>query len=156
MMKIFALLFSFASILFLTSCGLKPVVPNQVTDVQFGKFDFFRGTVTMNMGLQIDNPNNFAITVHGLEVAVKVDSISLGTVTVDEKIRIERDTQKVYRVNVNAKLTDIINGIPTLLSAIGAKQSNAQVDGWIQVGAFGLKKKFPVAIKQEQVSTTQQ
>lgn len=155
-MKNLALIFSFSCILLLTSCGLKPVIPNQVTDVRFGRIDFLRGTIVMNMGLQIDNPNHFAITVHGLELAVKVDSVSLGTVSVDEKIRIEKDTQQVYRVNVNAKLTDVINGIPAILSAIGAKQSCAQVDGWIRVGVFGLKKKFPVAIKQEKVSTGQQ
>lgn len=155
-MKNLALLFSFACILLLTSCGLKPVVPNRVTDVQFGKIDFLRGTVVMNMGLEINNPNKFAITVHGLELDVKVNSGSLGTVCVEDKIRIEKDTQQVYRVNVNAKLTDVINGIPTLLAAISAKESTAEVNGWIQVGAFGLKKKFPVAIKQEEVSTSQQ
>jgi LEA14-like dessication related protein len=124
--------------------------------VQFGKIDILRGTVVMNMGLEINNPNKFAITVHGLELDVKVNSVSLGTVNVEDKIKIEKDTQQVYRVNVNAKLTDVINGIPTLLAAIAAKQSNTEVNGFIQIGAFGLKRKFPVAIKQEAVSTSQQ
>lgn len=155
-MKNLAVLPSLLLIVLFSSCGIKPVVPNQVTDVQFGKIDIFRGTVVMNMGLQIDNPNKFAITVHGLELDVKVDSVSLGTVSVQDKIRIEKDTQMIYRVNVNAKLTDIINGIPVILSAISSKQSNAEVKGWIQVGAFGLKKKFPVAINQKDVQTGQQ
>lgn len=115
-----------------------------------------RGTVTLDMGLQIDNPNNFAITVHELELAVKVADVSLGTVTVEDKIKIQKDTEMVYRVNVNAKLTDLINGIPKLLAAISNKQANAEVNGWIKVGTFGLKKKFPVSIKQEAVQTSQQ
>lgn len=109
----------------------------------------------MDMGLQIDNPNNFAITLHGLELDVKVADVSLGTVTVEDKLQIEKDTQMVYRVNVNAKVTDLINGIPTLLAAISDKQAKTEVNGFITVGAFGLKKKFPVNIKQEDVSTTQ-
>lgn len=155
-MKNLAVLFSFFLLVSLTSCGIKPVTPNKVTDVKFGKIDILKGTVTMDMGLQIDNPNNFAITVHGLELAVKVAEVSLGTVTVDDKIKIQKDTQMVYRVNVNAKLTDLINGIPTLLKAISDKQANTEVTGWIQVGTFGLKKKFPVSIKQEAVQTGQQ
>lgn len=107
----------------------------------------------MDMGLQIDNPNNFSITVHGMELAVKVAEVNLGTVTVEDKIKIQKDTQMVYRAKVNAKLTDLINGIPALLAAISNKQANAEVNGWIQVGVFGLRKKFPVNIKQEAVQT---
>jgi LEA14-like dessication related protein len=155
-MKQLLLLSSCFLVLMLTSCKIMPVTPTRVTDVQFGKIDILRGTVVMNMGLEINNPNKFAITVHGLELDVKVNSVSLGTVNVEDKIKIEKDTQQVYRVNVNAKLTDVINGIPTLLAAIAAKQSNTEVNGFIQIGAFGLKRKFPVAIKQEAVSTSQQ
>jgi LEA14-like dessication related protein len=153
MKKLFLL---FACVLCLTSCGIKPVTPNAVTDVKFGSIDILRGTVTMNMGLQIDNPNNFAITLHGLELAVKVADVSLGTVTVEDKVKIEKDTQMIYRVNVNAKLTDLINGVPTLLAAIANKQANTEVNGWIKVGVFGIRKKFPVAIKQEAVQTSQE
>lgn len=142
--------------LLLTSCGIKPVVPNSVTDVKFGKIDFLKGTVVMDMGLQIDNPNKFSINVYGLELDVKVAGVSLGTVTVEDKIKILKDTQQVYRLNVNAKLTDIIGGIPKILAAISAKTTNAEVNGWIRVGTFGLRKKFPVNIKQQQVQTAEE
>ncbi len=153
-MKKLALLL--AVLMFFASCGLKPVTPNSVTDVKFGSIDIFRGTVVMDMGLQIDNPNNFAITLHGLELAVKVADVNLGVVTVNDKVKIQKDTQMVYRVKVNAKLTDLINGIPTLLAAIGNKQAKTEVTGFIKVGVFGLRKKFPVNIKQEAVETTQE
>ncbi len=141
---------------FFTSCGLKPVVPNKVTDVKFGKIDFLRGTVVMDMGLQIDNPNKFAINVYGLELDVKVAGVSLGTVTVEDRIKIMKDTQQVYRVNVNAQMTDIITGIPKLLAAISQKETSAEVNGWIKVGVFGMRKKFPVNIKQEKVQTAEE
>ncbi len=153
-MKKLALLL--ACVMLLSSCGIKPVTPSSVTDVKFGSIDILRGTVTMNMGLRIDNPNNFAITLHGLELAVKVDDVDLGKVSVEDKVKILKDTQMVYRVNVNAKLTDLIHGIPTLLAAIGNKQAKAEVTGFIKVGVFGLRKKFAVNIKQEAVQTTQE
>jgi LEA14-like dessication related protein len=153
-MKKLALLLSL--LMFLTSCGIKPVTPNSVTDVKFGTIDILRGTVNMNMGLQINNPNKFAITLYGLELAVKVADVNLGTVTVEDKVKIQKDTQMVYRVNVNAKLTDLINGIPTLLAAISNKQTNAEVTGFVKVGVFGLRKKFPVNINQEAVTTSQE
>jgi LEA14-like dessication related protein len=146
----------FAALMFFTSCGIKPVTPKSVTDVKFGNIDILRGTVTMDMGLLIDNPNKFAITLYGLELAVKVAEVNLGTVTVADKVKIMKDTQMVYRVNVNAKLTDLITGIPTLLAAISNRQAKAEIAGFIKVGVFGLRKSFPVNIKQEAVQTTQE
>ena len=155
-MKQLAFFLSCFLIVSLTSCGLKPVVPTRITDVQFGKIDFLRGTIVMNMGLEINNPNNFAITIYGMDLNVKIDSVSLGAVSIEDKIKIQKDTQMVYRVNVQAKLTDVIHGIPTILNAISQKKSNASVDGWIRVGVIGIKKKFPVSIKQEAVQTGQE
>jgi LEA14-like dessication related protein len=153
-LKFTVLLFLVA--LFFSSCGIQPVVPDKVTDVKFSNINFLKGTVTMNMGLQIRNPNNFSITLHGMELAVKVANVSLGTVTVDEKVKILKDTTQVYRVKVNAQLTDLISGIPAILSAISKKETNAEVNGWIKVGVFGLRKKFPVNIKQEKVQTAEE
>lgn len=155
-MRILLLPGAFALLLMLSACGLKPVVPTRITDVQFSHIDIFRGTLVMNMGLEINNPNHFAITIHGMELNVNIDSIPMGTASITDKIRIEKDTQMVYRVNVQAKLTDIIHGIPAIMNAISRKQAHAAVDGWVQVGAFGLKKKFPVNINQEQVMAGQQ
>jgi LEA14-like dessication related protein len=153
-LKFTVLLFLVA--LFFSSCGIQPVVPDKVTDVKFSNINFLKGTVTMNMGLQIRNPNNFSITLHGMELAVKVANVSLGIVTVDEKVKILKDTTQVYRVKVNAQLTDLISGIPAILSAISKKETNAEVNGWIKVGVFGLRKKFPVNIKQEKVQTAEE
>jgi LEA14-like dessication related protein len=153
-LKFTVLLFLVA--LFFSSCGIQPVVPDKVTDVKFSNINFLKGTVTMNMGLQIRNPNNFSITLHGMELAVKVANVSLGTVSVDEKVKILKDTTQIYRVNVNAQLTDLISGIPAILSAISKKETNAEVNGWIKVGVFGLRKKFPVNIKQEKVQTAEE
>lgn len=158
-MNLMKLKYTFVTLLialFFSSCGIQPVVPDKVTDVKFSNFNFLKGTVTMNMGLQIRNPNKFSITLHGMELAVKVANVSLGTVSVDEKVKILKDTTQIYRVNVNAQLTDLISGIPTLLSAISKKETNAEVNGWIKVGVFGLRKKFPVNIKQEKVQTAEE
>lgn len=142
--------------LMLSACGLKPVVPTRVTDVQFSSIDILRGTVVMDMGLEINNQNNFAITIHGMELNVSIDSIPMGVASITDKIKIAKDTQMVYRVKVQAKLTDLIHGIPAVLNAIKKKQTHAAVNGWVQAGAFGLKRKFPVSINQEAVQTGQQ
>src|ERR1044071_3958659 len=106
---------AFALMILLSACGLKPVVPTRVTDVQFSGIDIFRGTVVMDMGLEINNQNNFAITIHGMELNVSIDSIPMGVASITDKIRIAKDTQMVYRIKVQAKLTDLIHGIPAVM-----------------------------------------
>ncbi len=153
-MKKFLPLVLFISIL-TTGCKIQPVVPTGVQDVKFGNIDFMKGTVSLDMGLKINNPNRISVTVHGLDLDIAIAGVPLGKVMIVDKFKIEKDTEQVYRVKVNALMTDLINGIPKLLDAIQKKQTNVQVKGWIQVGSGIFKKKFPVNINQEEVTTEQ-
>jgi LEA14-like dessication related protein len=137
----------------LCGCKVEPVTLTSVKDVKFGNIDFLRGTLSVDMGVEINNPNNFAVTVYGMDLNVTINGASLGTVFVEDKVKIKKDTQLVYRVNVNAKLTDILNGLPKILAAIAAKQANVTLKGSVNAGAGFARKKFPVDFKQDNVST---
>lgn len=146
----------FFLILLLSGCKLKPIIPSGVQDVKFTTVDMMKGTVNGEVGLKINNPNNFAVTVYQIELDVTVAGVSMGSVKLDDKFKIEKNTEMVYPVKVSATLTDLINGIPKILAAIQKKQSNVALTGKIRVGSGIFKHTFPVNINQEKVSTMQQ
>ncbi|MEO5643520.1 MAG: LEA type 2 family protein [Bacteroidia bacterium] len=145
----------FLLILLISGCKLQPIVPTGVQDVKFGNVDMMSGTVNGELGLKINNPNNFAVTVYLIELDVTVAGVSMGHVKLEDKFKIDKNTESVYPVKVSATLTDLINGIPKILQAIQRKQSNVILTGNIKVGSGVFKHTFPVNINQEKVNTMQ-
>jgi LEA14-like dessication related protein len=148
-------LFPFLLILLISGCRLQPIVPSGVQDVKFGNVDMMKGTVNGELGLKINNPNNFAVTVYLIELDVTVAGVSMGHVKLEDKFKIEKNTEAVYPVKISATLTDLINGIPKILAAIQKKQSNVMLTGNIRVGSGIFKHTFPININQEKVNTVQ-
>src|ERR1044071_6818929 len=132
----------FLLILLISGCKLQPIIPSGVQDVKFGNVDMMKGTVNGELGLKINNPNNFAVTVYLVELDVTVAGVSMGHVKLEDKFKIEKNTEMVYPVKVSATLTDLINGIPKILAAIQKKQSNLALTGNIRVGSGIFKHTF--------------
>jgi LEA14-like dessication related protein len=149
-------IFPFLLLLLLSGCKLKPIIPSGIQDVKFGTVDMRTGSVNGEVGLKINNPNNFAVTVYLIELDVTVAGVSMGHVKLEDKFKIEKNTETVYPVKVSATLTDLLNGIPKILAAIRSKQSNVALTGNIRVGSGIFKHTFPININQEKVSTMQQ
>lgn len=145
--------FLFLIMLTATACKVEPITATGVQDVKLGNVDPLRGTVTIDLGLKIKNPNKVAVTVYGVDLDVTLAGAPMGKISMDDKVKIEKDTEMVYRVKANAQLRDIINGIPKILTAISKKQANVELKGSIRVGVGMIKKTFPVELKQEKVET---
>ena len=145
----------FLLILLISGCKLKPIIPSGVQDVKFGKIDMMTGNVNGELGLKINNPNNFAVTVYLIELDVNVAGVSLGHVKLEDKFKIEKNAETVYPVKVTATLADVMSGIPKILAAIQKKQSNVVLTGNIRVGSGIFKHTFPININQEKVNTVQ-
>lgn len=147
--------FPFLLILLLSGCKLQPIIPSGVQDVKFGNVDMMTGTVNGELGLKINNPNNFAVTVYLIELDVTVAGVSMGHVKLEDKFKIEKNAEAVYPVKITATLADVFNSIPKILTAIQKKQSVVMLTGNIKVGSGIFKHTFPVNINQEKVSTMQ-
>ena len=154
MKKLLPLLFFIA--IFATACKVEPITATSIEDVKLGSVDPLKGTVTMDLGLKLKNPNGVAVTVHGIDLDVTINGAPLGHIALADKVKIEKDTEQVYRVKANAKLTDIIAGIPKILAAISKKQSKVEVKGSIKVGVGIIKHTFPLELKQDKVATGKQ
>lgn len=145
--------FPFLLIFFLSGCRLEPIVPTGIENVKFGKVDMLTGIVSGELGLKIKNPNNFSVTVYSLDLDITIAGVSMGHVKMEDKIKIEKNTEAVYPVKINATLTDLIGGIPKILQAIQKKQSNVILTGSIKVGSGIFKHTFPINVNQEKVQT---
>jgi LEA14-like dessication related protein len=154
MKKLLPLLF-FISLL-ATACKVEPITATGVEDVKLGNVDPLKGTVSLDLGLKLKNPNKVSVTVYTIDLDVSINGAPLGHIALADKVKIEKDTEQVYRVKANAKLTDIIAGIPKILAAISKKQSKVEVKGSIRAGVGIFKHTFPIDLKQEQVQTGKQ
>ncbi|CAN5271992.1 hypothetical protein BH09BAC5_BH09BAC5_15850 [soil metagenome] len=144
----------FLLILLISGCKLEPIVPTGVQDVKFGKVDMLTGIINGEVGLKIKNPNNFAVTIYGVDLNVTVAGVALGNVKLEEKFKIEKNTETVYPVKVATTITDLLGGIPKILAAIQKKQSNVSITGSIRVGSGIFKHTFPVNVNQDKVNTS--
>lgn len=145
--------FLFLILLTATACKIEPVTATGVQDVKLGNVDPLRGTVTIDLGLKVHNPNKLAVTVYGVDMDVTLAGAPLGKIMMEDKVKIEKDTELVYRVKANAQIRDILTSIPKILTAISKKQSNVELKGTIRAGIGLVKKTFPVELKQEKVET---
>lgn len=151
MRKLFPLLLLI--LLTATACKIQPITATGVQDVKLSNIDPLKGTVTVDLGLKIKNPNKLAVTVYGVDLDVTLAGAALGKIIMDEKVKIEKDTEQVYRVKAKAQIRDILNSIPKILTAVSQKQSNVELKGTIRAGVGIIKKTFPVELKQEKVET---
>ncbi|GAB4144746.1 MAG: hypothetical protein Fur0041_19560 [Bacteroidia bacterium] len=154
-MRFYAVI-SLCVLLLFTSCGIKPVVPVGVKQVKFNSINPMTGDVVMDLGLILNNPNSFAVTIYKMDMDVKVAGVPLGKIEVNDKIRIKRKREDLYNVKLNAKLINLITGLPKLLEAISKKAANVEVNGSVKVGALGMRHEFPIELKQKQVETEQE
>lgn len=148
---IFALL---PLLILICGCGFKPLEPKGIEDIKFLKVDALQGIVIFDLGMKINNPNGLAFTLYASELDIKVGSVPLGKVTVNEAVKLKRKTEDLYRVKVNAKLGDLLRNIPLLIKVIAQKQTDVEIKGWIRAGTLGLRKTIPVEINQKQVPTS--
>lgn len=153
-MKKFLPLLFLAISFFFSSCKIQPVVPTGVQDIKFGSIDPIRGLVDMDLGLKINNPNNFAITVYAMDLDISVNGLAMGKVLITDKFKIDKNKEDVYRVKVSTTMTDIIHSIPKILDAILKKESKVAVTGFIKVGSGIFRHTFAVSVNQEKVQTS--
>jgi LEA14-like dessication related protein len=144
----------FLLILLISGCRLEPIVPESVQDLKFGKVDLLSGAVDGEFGLKIKNPNNFSVTVYSIELDVTIAGVSMGHAAMTDKFKIEKNTEEVYPVKISATLTDVLGGIPKILSAIKKKQADVVLTGSIKVGSGIFKHTFPINLNQEKVQTS--
>jgi LEA14-like dessication related protein len=97
------------------------------------------------------NPNHFGVTVKQTECKVYVDSIFLGTFSLDSVIHVH-DRENFYLPFTGQVTTTSLlqNGI----TAVSGKEMNIRIEGTTRVGKAGIFANYPIHYEGKQVLNT--
>jgi LEA14-like dessication related protein len=143
------IIFSFFAI----SCNPEPLVFSGVQGVKLEDVDIQKGNVAAELGLKIKNPNGFSVTVYSVDLDLILAGVSFGNVTLKDEFNIEKDSESVYPVKINAQLKDIMRSGANIISAVLKKEAKVEVKGTVKAGHGIFKKDFPINFSQENVET---
>ena len=105
--------------------------------------------VDAEFGVKVKNPNNFRVTVFPSSFDATVNGVDVGKIKLDKRVRIKAnsDESPVFHLKSNfSKLGfgDMANVLPMLSS----KRADVTLKGYVRVGKWYYKKKFPVDLKK--------
>ncbi|TND08195.1 MAG: hypothetical protein FD123_2450 [Bacteroidetes bacterium] len=136
-------------LLMAASCSIKPVTVTGVQDVKIEKLDM--GGITFSTGLKINNPNKIGFGIYGSKLNVKMNGVPLGEIKLDKKVKVRRKSEDVHTVKLSSTFQDMLGSAPSLMQMAQKKNGNVEITGYIKVGAFLFRKKFPVNLNQAKV-----
>lgn len=131
------------------SCrNIEPVTITKIESVSVG--DFNNEGATFKVSLGIKNPNNIRFKVKEGDLNFFLNEHQVGRVKIEDKIVIPKRSDKVYTVDIKAGFSNIsLSAIPGILSAVKNRKADVGIKGDIHVKAFGVRKKFPVDLKEK-------
>lgn len=132
---------------FLTSCsGFEEIELSSIESVKMAGMNGNKIDFVVNA--EIYNPNSFGVSVIGADLNIQVEGIDLGSTTMDESFKIEKNSKEVHEIQFSLNLSKLpFTAIPKLLSMATSGRSDVKVkvDGTIKGRAFLISKQFPVS-----------
>lgn len=134
------LIFWFSITIFFTSCGFQQPVFKKYEGFDMGKMD--TKTVSFTIKASIYNPNWYALKVKPSSLDVSTSDGKIGTLYLDEKIKMKarKETSLVVPMHI-----DLEKGIMMKLMSFSLKDSiKINLNGDVRGGVFFITKKIPV------------
>ncbi|MFH1322098.1 MAG: LEA type 2 family protein [Bacteroidota bacterium] len=132
----------------ITSClSYEDVKITRVVSTDVKKFS--SETVEVEVVLQINNPNNYKISITNSNLDVFLNNSEIGKATIKEKIVIPGKSNEVHRFTLKLKNMDLKAGtMPAILSAALGGGMRLTVKGYIKVKAKMISKKVPLKFSE--------
>jgi len=113
------------------------------TDVK----SFSSESVEVEILLQINNPNNYKISITNSDLNLFLNGSEIGKTIIKEKIVIPKKSNEVHRFTVKLNNKDLTaNALPFILSAALGRSMRLTVNGYIKVKAKMISKKIPIEL----------
>ena len=111
------------------------------TDVK----SFSSESVEVEIVLQINNPNNYKISITNSDLNLFLNGSEMGKAIIKEKIVIPKQSNEVHRFTVKLNNKDLAaNTLPFILSAALGIPMRLTVKGYIKAKAKMISKKIPI------------
>jgi LEA14-like dessication related protein len=108
--------------------------------VKVGKFEDKK--LTLNVGVKIDNPNSYAITIKPSTVDVLVDDQLLGKAFLTQKIKLLKKTESTYSFPIQIDLEE--GATFKLFKYALRKNVSVRIKGKVKGSVLGISKKMEV------------
>jgi len=97
--------------------------------------------------IKLYNPNNYNIKILKSNFDVYVKDLKVGTARIDNKLNIEKDSERYYNLIIKSDYKDINeSAIPKLiaLTALGSDKIPVKIDGYLVGKVFLIRKKIEI------------
>ena len=127
----------------MTGCGFQSLEVLRVQDVTVTSWT--REGLEAQWGIEMENPNRFAVTVKETKVNIKVDEEAVGEVILLEPQRIKSGESALLNFQIETHEGAIGNVLRRhLIQAIMGNDIPIEIDGTVYGKAFGLSIRIPV------------
>ena len=149
MLKKYSFLLLLAICFSLYSCmEYKDVEVIDVSDIRVKSLT--TSVVEIEFKMQINNPNNYKISVVDSDLELFIKDKKIGTAKIQDKIVLPKESNKKHTIVVETGLSDMLSGaIPVLMGLMFDSNIELQVKGEIRAKAKQLSKSFPVDFKEK-------
>jgi len=101
------------------------------------------------VAMQINNPNNYKISIVNSDLDLYLNETNLGKAEIDNKVVLPPNSNEIQHAFISTSLKNVAsNSLPILLTLMNKKSFPIHVKGNIKAKAKGLSKSFPVDFKE--------
>jgi LEA14-like dessication related protein len=130
---------------FISCAEIQPVTIGGIENPQVKTLSMQGADFTF--GMKIKNPNKMGVTVFPTSFDATVNGIDIGKVKLDKKVRIKGNSDGISEFHVKSDFTKLgMADIANTLSMVASKRANVNLKGYVKVGKWYYKKKFPVEL----------
>ena len=137
-------LYCIAMSVLITSCfSYEEVEITKIVSTEVKSFS--SESVEVEIVLQINNPNNYKISITNSDLDLFLNGSEMGKAIIKEKIVIPKKSNEVHRFTIKLNNKDLAaNTMPFILSAVLGRPMRLTVKGYIKAKAKMISKKIPI------------
>ncbi len=124
----------------LSSCTFQEVEVTGLKDVSVTKIN--KDGIDFNIGVAIENPNNFSFTVEKVYADIYADNIYLGKVKNYKNLKVLKESNEVYPMTFKLEFKSLKNNYLKALKTLAARKTNIRVKGYVKAKKFIFSKKI--------------
>lgn len=134
------LLFFLFSLVLFSGCEFIDPEFSNFSNVKLGKLDGKNMKVDFDVKVKNENPYGFKIKRGDLHVTV--NEMDLGTIELNDKIKVKRKSENEYHVPLDLTLSD--GALFRIMKLVKAEKYVVKLDGKVRGSIYGISKTFDV------------
>lgn len=128
------------AVLVLSSCEF---IEPEVSGYSNFKFRKLEGkTLNVNFDVTVNNENGYGFKLKKGNLHLLVNDQDIGTIELNDKIKVKRKSEKVYNVPLKLSLSD--GAVFRIMKIVNAEKYELKLDGKVRGSVWGFSKNFDV------------